>query len=81
MSAAPIVPVARSRTVHRAAAIGIVHQRPMRKLGSKMVGITTEVCRGPAPSPRPQSGTLPDVFYGEGVVVASSCVPAETHAL
>jgi hypothetical protein len=35
----------------------------------------------PAPSPRPQSGTLPDVFYGEGVVVASSCVPAETQAL
>jgi hypothetical protein len=40
MSAPPIVPVARSRTVHRAAAIGIVHQRPMRKLGSRMVGIT-----------------------------------------
>jgi hypothetical protein len=40
MSAAPIVPVARSRTVHRAAAAGIVHQRPMTKLGSKMVGIT-----------------------------------------
>jgi hypothetical protein len=31
--------------------------------------------------PRPQSGALPDVFYGEGVVVASSCVPAETQAL
>jgi hypothetical protein len=40
MSAAPIVPVARSRTVHKTAAIGIVHQRPMRKLGNRMVGIT-----------------------------------------
>jgi hypothetical protein len=39
-SAAPIVPVARSRTVHKTAAIGIVHQRPMRKLGNRMVGIT-----------------------------------------
>jgi len=40
MSAEPIVPVARSRTVHRAAAAGIVHQRPMRTLGIRMVGIT-----------------------------------------
>jgi hypothetical protein len=40
MSAVPIVPVARSRTVHKSAAIGIVHQRPMRKLGSRTVGIT-----------------------------------------
>jgi hypothetical protein len=40
MSAAPIVPVARSRAVQSTAAIGIVHQRPMTKLGRRMVGIT-----------------------------------------